>query len=290
MPNEPLPESFRRTMHVDTPDEMWRVILTQGDPMKRQGRRLFGRLPSNPRCVSCHVPFGGVGGAVMRAVGRGRQSAKNPRYCTVCDVFMARFPGGAEIELTMLFVDVRGSTTLAEQMSATEFSRLMNRFYEAAIHVLVHADAFVDRLVGDEVTALFIPGYAGPEHARRAVEAGMGLLRATGYGTPGGPWVPIGVGIHTGMAYVGAIAGASKTSADFTALGDSVNITARLAASAGAGEVLVSEAACRAAGIACEEFEPRALELKGKSEPVNVRVLRGMRVAEAEFSNAGGRA
>ena len=50
----------------------------------------------------------------------------------------------------------------------------------------------IDKLVGDEVTALFIPGFAGKEHARRAVEAGQALLRVTGHGEPGGPWVPVG--------------------------------------------------------------------------------------------------
>ena len=149
----------------------------------------------------------------------------------------------------------------------------MNRFYEAAIDVLVQADAFIDKLVGDEVTALFIPGFAGKEHARRAVDAGQALLRVTGHGEPGGPWVPVGVGIHTGTAWVGSIVGASGAGADFTALGDNVNVTARLASKAGAGEVLVSEATCDAARIETEGLEKRELELKGKSELVSVRVL-----------------
>ncbi|HET9907843.1 MAG TPA: adenylate/guanylate cyclase domain-containing protein, partial [Anaerolineales bacterium] len=100
------------------------------------------------------------------------RSVKNPRYCTGCHFFTTQFPGGAEIELAMLFVDVRGSTTMAETMNNTEFSHLMNRFYEATINVLVQADAFIDKLVGDEVTALFLPGYAGKDHARKAVQAG----------------------------------------------------------------------------------------------------------------------
>ncbi|MGB7876274.1 MAG: adenylate/guanylate cyclase domain-containing protein [Anaerolineales bacterium] len=174
----------------------------------------------------------------------------------------------------MLFVDVRGSTTIAETMDAPEFSRLMNRFYEAAINVLVRADAFVDKLVGDEVTALFIPGYAGEEHARKAVNAGSDLLRVTGHGTPEGPWVPVGVGVHTGKAWVGSIVGASGQGADFTALGDNVNVAARLASNAGAGEVLISEAAVAASGMNLEELDRRQLELKGKSEPISVRVLR----------------
>ena len=74
----------------------------------------------------------------------------------------------------------------------------MNHFYEATINVLVHADALIDKLVGDEVIALFIPGYAGKEHAHKAVIAGRALLKTMGYEEPGGPWIPIGVGIHTG--------------------------------------------------------------------------------------------
>lgn len=173
----------------------------------------------------------------------------------------------------MLFVDVRGSTTIAETMNNTEFSILMNRFYEAAINVLVRADAFIDKLVGDEVTALFIPGYAGKDHAQKAVEAGQNLLRVTGYGKSGGPWVPIGVGIHTGLAWVGSIVGTSGAGADFTALGDNVNIAARLASKAKAGEVLISEAAYAASGLDFGELEQRQLELKGKSEPIGVRVM-----------------
>ncbi|OGO28116.1 MAG: hypothetical protein A2Z16_07985 [Chloroflexi bacterium RBG_16_54_18] len=175
--------------------------------------------------------------------------------------------------VSMLFVDVRGSTTIAENMNAAEFSRLMNRFYEATINFLVKADAFIDKLVEDEVTALFIPGYAGKEHARRAVEAGQALLRVTGHGEPDSPWVPVGVGIHTGTAWVGSIAGASGAASDFTAPGDNVNIAVRLASKAGQGEVLISEATYNAAQIKTEGLEMRELELKGKSEMVTVMVL-----------------
>jgi len=273
MPDQPLPEKLRRRFKVSTVDEMWQKNLTEGNIRMKHYRHLYGLLPSNPRCVNCHRPFAGTGGALLRILQRVHKSAKNPRFCAACHSFTTQFPGGAEIVLTMLFVDVRGSTPLAEKMHAAEFSRLMNRFYEAAINVLVQADAFIDKLVGDEVTALFIPGFAGQEHARRAVEAGQALLRVTGHGKPGGPWVPVGVGVHTGTAWVGSIAGASGAAADFTALGDNVNITARLASKAGAGEVLVSEATCDAARIDTGGLEKRDLELKGKSELVSVRVL-----------------
>jgi adenylate cyclase len=274
MADQNLPENLKRFYDVDTVDKMWAKMLTQGNVRLRRYRPIYGRLPSNPRCVNCHRPFAGIGGALLRVLQGVHRSDKNPRYCAACHSFTSQFPGGAEIELSMLFVDVRGSTTIAEAMDAPEFSRLMNRFYEAAINVLVRADAFVDKLVGDEVTALFIPGYAGKEHARKAIEAGRALLQATGHGDSDGPWAPVGVGVHTGKAWVGSIVGASGKGADFTALGDNVNVAARLASNAGAGEVLISEAAVAASGINLEELDRRQLELKGKSEPTGVRVLR----------------
>lgn len=265
---------MKRLYDVETVDEMWGKMLIEGNQRIRRLRPIYSRLPSNPRCVNCHRPFAGVGGALLRLFQKVRKSDKNPRYCADCHGFTSRFPGGAEIELTMLFVDVRGSTPMAEKMDALEFSRLMNRFYEAAINVLVRADAFIDKLVGDEVTALFIPGFAGEDHAQKAVEAGKALLRVTGHGKEGGPWIPVGVGIHTGDAWVGSIAGASGEATDFTALGDNVNIAARLASNAGAGEVVLSETTFQAAQIEVEKLKSRELMLKGKSQPVRVRVLR----------------
>jgi adenylate cyclase len=273
MPEQTLPERLRRYYQVDTVEEMWVKLLNEGNSRIRRYRPIYSRLPSNPRCANCHRPFAGIGGALLRVLQGNERSNKNPRFCAGCHSFTSQFPGGAEIELSMLFVDVRGSTTIAESMDAAEFSGLMNRFYEATINVLVRADAFIDKLVGDEVTALFIPGYAGKEHAHKAVEAGRALLRATGHGTPKGPWVPVGVGIHSGLAWVGSIAGASGSASDFTALGDNVNIAARLASQAGQGEVLISEATYKKAGMEDIELETRNLELKGKSGPVCVRVL-----------------
>jgi adenylate cyclase len=198
------------------------------------------------------------------------QSRYNPHFCQKCEVF--EHPGGAEIVLTMLFADVRGSTTLAEKMSAREFSQLINRFYTVATHVLIQTDALVDRLLGDEAIGLFIPGFAGPEHPRKAIEAAQELLRLTGHRDPRGPWLPVGIGVHTGPAFVGVV-GDEKSTADFTALGDNVNITARLASSAAAGEILISDASCSAAGLDSEHLEHRRLELKGKSEAISVHVL-----------------
>jgi len=163
---------------------------------------------------------------------------------------------------------------MAEQMTASAFGELMRRFYNAATEVLIGTDAYIDKLIGDEVMALYLPMFAGPEHARRAIQGAEELLRATGHGDTGEPWIPVGIGVHTGVAFFGTVGGAEGTFSDFTALGDNVNVTARLAARAGPGEALVSEAAYAAAGVDLGELERRELELKGRSESVPVRVLR----------------
>jgi adenylate cyclase len=252
-----------------TPEEQWYQMLTEGEPIPRSLYHIHGLLPSDPRCKICGSPFKGWGGFIMHLMGRD-QSRYNPRFCEKCQVF--EHPGGAEIVLTMLFADIRGSTALAEQMSAREFSQLINRFYKVATHVLIQSDAMVDRLMGDEAIGLFIPGFSGPEHPRRAIEAAQELLRLTGHRDTKGPWLPVGIGVHTGSAYVGVV-GDEDSTADFTALGDNVNITARLASAAGAGEILISEASCLASKLDLGSLEHRQLELKGKSEPFSVRVL-----------------
>ena len=252
-------------------DELWRTLLTGEEEHFIRNRRRHRRIPGAPRCKNCLVPLGGPAARVLRLLWGIEPSGKNPNFCNICERFVREHPGGAEIELTLVFADVRGSTTIAEGMGAAEFSRLMNRFYGTANKVLIDSDALVDKLVGDEVIGLYVPA-AGPEHPRRAILAARDLLLATGHADAPGPWLPAGAGVHTGTAYVGTV-GSADTVADFTALGDAVNVTARLSAAAGSGEVLISEEAYAASGLDLGDLERRDLELKGKSAPVGVRVL-----------------
>ena len=92
--------------------------------------------------------------------------------------------GGAEVDIAVLFADVRGSTALGEQLGPQAFAATLNRFYHAATEALTQHDAIVDKLIGDEVMALFIPGVCGPEYRRHAAEAALALLHAVGYGEP----------------------------------------------------------------------------------------------------------
>jgi adenylate cyclase len=251
-----------------TREEMWEQMLTGNYPRLHSMRRMWGALPSPPRCKLCNAPFKGVGGVLMRAIAYG-PSPLNRRLCKWCIRAMIKQPGGAEIDLSVLFVDVRGSTSMAEHMPPADFSRLMARFYGAAADAIDEQDGIVDKFVGDGAVALFIPGFVGDGHAAAAIAAGRGLLEATG-NDGGEPWIPVGVAVHTGRSFVGAVG--EGDASDFTALGDAVNTTARLTALAGAGEILVSAAAAEAGGLETSGLEQRTLELRGKDQAVDAWV------------------
>lgn len=253
----------------------WRTYLTTGEFEKeRRQRQLFRMLPGSPRCKNCYAPFRGTGSIIVKAVYGKEPSNLNPQLCNICEQFAQQYQGGAEIELSLLFADVRGSTKLAETMNPTQYSQLINRFYKAATRVMVTSDALIDKIIGDQVAGMYVPGFAGQQHARRAIDAAQNILRITGHQDAAGPWIELGVGVHTGTAFVGAL-GSEEGTSDITVLGDTANIAARLSTAARVGEILVSEPAFKAAGIQFGGLEKRTLTLKGRSETMLVWVLPG---------------
>jgi adenylate cyclase len=245
----------------------WRVILTEGHGSLVRARRLFRLLPSDPRCKVCNNPFGGVGGRVLGLAGW-TPSRKNPNLCArCCDGLPA---GGADVDVAVLFADVRGSTGLGEHADPTAYAALLNHFYAVATDALLRHDAVIDKLIGDEVMAIFVPGVSGPSYRRAAVDAGLDLLRAVGYGSAAGPWLALGVGVGAGIAYVGNVGGAVV---DFTALGDPVNVAARLQGQAAAGELLVADGVDDARMAAAGTPERRTLQLRGRDAPVDAYVF-----------------
>lgn len=252
--------------------ETWRAMLVGEDNHARQ-RHFHRLLPGAPRCPLCFAPLGGAGGFLMRLFKDIRPSRMNPRYCNDCETFARQHPGGAEVDLAMVFADVRGSTTIAEQMPNMEFARLINRFYRNAGDVIIRSDGLIEKLLGDQLAALYLPGYSGVAYPRRALMAAIEILQATGHGGKDSPWLPVGIGVHAGRAYVGTV-GSEGSAVDITALGDDVNIAARLCAAASPGEILVSEAAFAAADMPALITEEREIELRGRSASVRVRVIR----------------
>lgn len=266
--------------------EIWRTYLDQGkipdflnEPWYRHKpfSGLFHYLPDNPRCRICHSPFGGIGGAAMRHLFNIVPSRLNPELCDDCERFAERFHGGAEVMLSILFADVRGSTRLAEKMNPTDYSNLINRFYRAGTKVLFDRQAMVEKLIGDAITGFFTSGISGENHAQLAIESAQKILEVTGHHGANGPWIPVGIGVHTGVTYVGSVERDSGMT-DIAVLGDTANVGARLAALAAPGEIYVSQATALAARLDTSGMEMRREQIKGRSEAVDFWVFGAKRV------------
>jgi adenylate cyclase len=239
----------------------WDALLVKGYEPLRIGQRIFRRLPRDPRCKLCQNPFGGLGGKVIGILGR-KPSRKNPNLCQYC--FDHLPAGGIEIDIGVVFADVRASTTLGEQSDATTFAKRLNEFYAAATRVLIHNDGIVDKLIGDEVMGLFIQGIAGRQYRRKAAVAALQLASEV-------TEVPLGVAANAGIAFVGNVGSGSVL--DFTALGDAVNVGARLQTHASPGEVVLSAPLYPL----IEEEHPGGrldrVAIRGRDQPVDVVVV-----------------
>jgi len=224
-------------------------------------------LPTDPRCQICRVPFAGFGGVIGRVMGFKRWN-KNPSLCNRCVSSMP--PGGIEIDTAVLFADIRGSTGIAERLGAAQFARMLDRFYRVCTDVLVPRRAVIDKMIGDEVMALYLP-LAGDEYKRTAVEAALDLQRTILRTQWAGDEPPVGIGLYAGTAFVGNIGEVGVD--DFTAIGDTVNVAARLQAEAGPGQVVIGEGLCQIAADLVPEGVSRMLEVRGRTAPVEVRVF-----------------
>jgi len=256
-------------VNKDNIGQMWHDwFMTDAFVVEKRLYGFFRILPHDPRCKLCNAPFHGIGGMVVGALYGRKQSSLNPRFCNVCEEFAKKFPGGAEVEMSMLFADVRGSTALSEQMTSIEFSKLINRFYVGSTKAIAEEDGLVEKLAGDAVAAFWGAGFAGKDYVAKTIRAAQNISRLMQRQN-----IPVGIGVHAGMAFFGAM-GSSEGLVDISAIGEEVNTAARLASKAAAGEIILSETALERAHMDSSELESRKLELKGISEQVPVRVLR----------------
>ena len=248
-------------------------FLTGTESRLRVARRVFRRLRSEEHCKLCAAPFEGATGVVFRHVGFGR-FAGNPAICNSCIKSLQKIGiAGAEIPVSMLFADIRGSTTIAEPLSPTDYRAFLDRFYRISTDVILANEGLVDKFVGDEVIGLFFAGVSGHRHAAAAIDSGRQLLDRVGRTDASsiGP-IPVGAAVHTGEAFVGST-GTDTAVNDFTALGDAVNTTARLAGEARAGELLASSDCVVEAGVDVAPSSWRTLSVRGRIEPIEVVTL-----------------
>lgn len=261
-------------------ERIWRHLMADGRDVTvkwgqgriRIARAFYEKLPTDPRCKFCHAPF-------WRR-GRGHLE-EGLRQATL------EFLDGPVQPIRILCAHLYSWHQDRYELGVRRHPRLhkpgrghwhravhqdRDRFYQAATSVLVKRHALIEKPAGDQVSAAFVPGFVGQDHAAQAIESGGALLKATGHADEEGPWVPVGVGVHTGQAYIGTVGSEQMT--DVVILGDAPNVAARLASVAAAGEVVVSADALEASKEDWSGLETRSFELKGKAAGVQAGIIR----------------
>jgi adenylate cyclase len=180
--------------------------------------------------------------------------------------------GGETREVTILFADIAGYTSLAERLSPAELVGGLNTYFSRATDIVERRGGFVDKFIGDAVLAVFGAPFKDPDHALHAVQAALDLIGGAGDGPAlGGARIRLRVGVHSGKAVVGNIGGARRF--NYTAIGDAVNLASRLEGTNKryGTEVLVSEqtrSAVRSDEIVFREID--LVRVVGRAEPVTI--------------------
>ena len=182
--------------------------------------------------------------------------------------------------LTVLFADIAGSTSIAEHMDPEDWTRLVGEAFRRMNRAIERYDGTVARLMGDGVLAFFGAPVAHEDDPERAVRCGLDMVRAIdelGKAEPasGAGELRVRVGINTGPVVVGVVG--TDTAHEYTAMGDAVNIAARMQGSARAGSVLITSATHRFVSPIVEALDVGLLELKGKSEAVHAYEITGLK-------------
>ena len=222
------------------------------------------------QCSVCGTLLSGAMSVVFRLVGI-RRSPRNPNICTRCSTHVEE---GRLVEITVLFADLSSFTELTHDLGAERTHEVVDAFLRMATEVLVKHDAFIDKYIGDAVMALFNVPVRHEDHARRAILAATELESALqNLAARFGLSLQASVGIATGYARVGRLG--SEDSKDYTAIGDVVNVAARLQGKAGAREILISAESYAKHSAELTQATPEQVLLKGFREPLTAYRLRG---------------
>jgi adenylate cyclase len=217
------------------------------------------------------IPIRGVWSLPFKLAGV-RVSRMNPNLCNMCETKFSTVKKTQQITVpaTILFADVRGYTNLTETSEADQVTCMLGEFYEHCSSAIWERDGIVNKLIGDAVFAIFNFPIRRPDHVEQAVLSGIDLQRRCQSLTSmrrGGHALPVGVGIgvHTGNVAIGEIGQRLK---DFTAIGDVVNLAARLQGESRPGDVLVTEPVYAAVKRRFPSAERETYSLKGISQSV----------------------
>lgn len=205
------------------------------------------------------------------------QSKMNPNICTICERSFRRVKKQRHISATasILFADIRGYTSMSDRLDPIVMSNLLSVFHDHSAQAIWAHDGIVNKQMGDGLMAIFNFPIKTERHAAAAVAAARDIQRRcaerlTAETSQAGATLGVGVGVHTGQVEIGEF---STFRSDFTAIGGTVNLTARLQAEAAAGEILVSEEVAAQMPDLVAGAPSRRLSLKGIEQPVVAHVL-----------------
>lgn len=215
----------------------------------------------------------------------GAENPEGAKFCNACGVRLEPVtpsgrpaPSGERRVVTMLFCDVRGSTAMAEQLDPEDWTDVMNEAYEHLIAPVVRHEGTVARLMGDAILAFFGAPTAHEDDPQRAVMAGLEIVASVTalrekLARERGLDLNVRVGINTGPVVVGEVG--SQLKQEYSAMGDAVNVAARMEQTAEPGTVQITEETYRLVADLFEVEPLGGVELKGKRRPVDsYRVLR----------------
>jgi class 3 adenylate cyclase/DNA-binding NarL/FixJ family response regulator len=255
-------------------EQMARALGTTQEAVDRRVTELFGRMASDQGSSRGVDGMKRLHAAVVEQTG-----AAGALRSFVPSQVADRLAGGSgqmmqqELEVTVLFSDIRGFSTIAERLSARDIAEIVGRHLGAMAEVVVEHGGTIDKFQGDAVMAIFGAPDPLPDHAACALRCAIamqrrqGELNAQGWGTDEVPLLGVGIGLNTGTVIAGAIGGGGRL--EYTVIGDAVNVAQRLQSEADGGEIVAAASTVAAApGIACEPIGLRTV--KGREEPVEV--------------------
>ncbi len=187
--------------------------------------------------------------------------------------------GGANQTITVLFADIRGFTALSERENKNpeKVVGILNRYFTAMSDVIFKHGGTLDKYIGDGIMAIFGAPTASPQDADNALQTAIEMQNSVEalnkeFKSEGISPIEVGIGLHTGVATVGYIG--SEQRSEYTAIGDTVNIAARLESNAKSGQILISEATAKAAEKSFSILPQTPLKVKNRVEPISLFELK----------------
>jgi adenylate cyclase len=259
--------------------EMAGALGTTQEAVDRQVTELFGRMAGDGGGVGLVDEFKRLHAAVVeQAVSRKTLASFVPqqladRLATQPDAPIEP----QEVEVTVLFSDIRGSSAIAERLEARDVASVVGRHLSAMAEVIVAHGGMIDKFQGDGVMAVFGAPEPQADHAERALRCAISMqtrqleLNEEGWGVESLPTLGVGIGVNTGRVIAGTVGGGGRL--EYTVVGDAVNVASRLQSEAEAGQIVASASTvAEAPAIGCDSIGPRIV--KGREEPVEAYRIR----------------